>query len=63
LSARERQVLAFAALGHANKLIAYELGLPESTVSSALRSIARKLGARSRLELVRMFASRRQEQP
>jgi FixJ family two-component response regulator len=27
LSRRERQVVAFAAIGHPNKLIAYELGL------------------------------------
>lgn len=39
--------------------VAYELGLPESTVSSALRSVAQKLGARSRLELVRMLAGAR----
>lgn len=50
-------------LGHANKLIAYELGLPESTVSETLRSAAKKLGTRSRLDLVRMLASRRTLDP
>jgi DNA-binding NarL/FixJ family response regulator len=36
LSSRERQVLAYAALGHSNKVIAYELGLSISTVSGHL---------------------------
>jgi DNA-binding CsgD family transcriptional regulator len=59
LTEREREVVSYAALGHANKLIAYELGLPESTVSTELSRAAKKLGARSRLELVRMFAAGR----
>jgi DNA-binding CsgD family transcriptional regulator len=33
---RERQVLAYAALGHSNKVIAYELGLSVSTVAGHL---------------------------
>jgi DNA-binding NarL/FixJ family response regulator len=45
LSRRERQVLAYAALGHSNKQIAYTLGLAPSTVSSHLRSAMRRLGA------------------
>jgi DNA-binding CsgD family transcriptional regulator len=57
LTERERQVLAFAAMGHSNKLVSYELGLDESTVSEHLRAAARKLGFRSRVALVRAAAS------
>lgn len=53
LSERERQVVAFARLGHSNKLIAYELGLQPSTVSSHLSRAAKKLGIASRDALVR----------
>jgi DNA-binding CsgD family transcriptional regulator len=55
LSPRERQVVAYAALGHQNKLIAYELGLSPSTVGVLLGRAARKLGARSRVELARVY--------
>lgn len=53
LSERERQVLGALALGHSNKLIAYELGLHPSTVSNHLASAGRKLGVGSRIEMVR----------
>jgi DNA-binding CsgD family transcriptional regulator len=43
LTLRERQVLAYAALGHSNKVIAYELGLAISTVSSHLARARVKL--------------------
>jgi DNA-binding CsgD family transcriptional regulator len=56
LSQRERQILAQARAGHANKRIACELGVSQATVSGALRTAARKLGARSRLDLVRLLA-------
>lgn len=56
LTPRERDVLAFAALGHANKYVAYLLGLRPSTVAAHLASGQRKLGLRSRAELIRMFA-------
>ena len=36
LTLRERQVLAYAALGHSNKVIAYELGLSTSTIAGHL---------------------------
>jgi DNA-binding CsgD family transcriptional regulator len=36
LTLREQQVLAYAALGHSNKVIAYELGLSTSTVAGHL---------------------------
>lgn len=53
LSARERAVAAAAALGHGNKVIAYELGLAESTVATLLGRAKRKLGVSSRVGLVR----------
>lgn len=58
LSKRELQVSALAALGHSNKLIAYELGLATSTVSAYLVSASRKLGVQSRVGLVRALARR-----
>ncbi|HEX6272223.1 MAG TPA: LuxR C-terminal-related transcriptional regulator [Polyangiaceae bacterium] len=44
LTRLERQVLAHAELGHSNKLIAYELGLSVSTVSSHLGRAHKKIG-------------------
>jgi two-component system nitrate/nitrite response regulator NarL len=55
LSLRERQVLAFAARGQSNKLIAYQLGLSTSTVGVHLSRAVRKLGVGSRMEAVRAF--------
>jgi DNA-binding CsgD family transcriptional regulator len=56
LNADERLVALYTSWGHSNKLIAYELGLSASTVSSLLRSALRKLGLSSRSELLRVFA-------
>ncbi|HJL18467.1 MAG TPA: helix-turn-helix transcriptional regulator [Sandaracinaceae bacterium LLY-WYZ-13_1] len=56
LSARERQVLAYAAQGHPNKYIAYVLGLAPSTVSTHLRRAMRRLGARTRGDLAAILA-------
>ncbi len=53
LTNREQEVLAFAAMGHHNKLIAYNLGISHSTVRVLLARAAAKLGVRSRDELVR----------
>ena len=52
LSPRELQAVAFAALGHANKLIAYEMGIAAETVRVLLHRAAKKLGARTRAELI-----------
>jgi DNA-binding CsgD family transcriptional regulator len=49
----ERQVVALAARGHSLKLIAYELGLAEPTVSTRLTRGLQKLGLGSRAELAR----------
>ncbi len=55
LTPRERAVVERAALGHSNKAIAYELGLSAGTVGNYLMRAQRKLGARSRVALIRMF--------
>ncbi len=52
LTEREKQVLAYASLGHATKIIAYELGVSASTVRVLLHRAARKLGVTTREELV-----------
>lgn len=57
LTERERQALGFAALGHTNKLVAYELGVSASTVAVLLHRAARKLGVATREELLAAFAS------
>ena len=59
LTRRERQVVAAVGLGHANKLIAYELGLRPSTVATLLSRAMRKLDLSSRLELVRWARTHR----
>jgi DNA-binding CsgD family transcriptional regulator len=59
LTRREQEVLAQAALGHHNKLIAYDLGVAHSTVRVLLHRAAAKLGAGSRGEAVRRFTSTR----
>lgn len=62
LSKRERQVAAFAALGHTNKRIAYTLGLSPSTISSHLRSAMRRLGVVSTQALAELFGRMRDEE-
>jgi len=58
LSPRESQVVAYAAQGHSNKLIAYELGIAPSTVAMHLSTAGGKLGAKSRVELIRVWRAR-----
>lgn len=55
LSAREQQVVTYAALGRSNKEIAYELGLAPSTVSTHLKEAMRRLGLPSRAALVELW--------
>jgi DNA-binding CsgD family transcriptional regulator len=57
LSLTERTVVAMAALSHPSKLIAYELGLAESTISGLLASALRKLGVRTRAELIEVHGA------
>jgi DNA-binding CsgD family transcriptional regulator len=54
LSDRERQVLSYALMGHHDKLIAYELGISDSTVRVLMHRSARKLGVRTREELLNL---------
>ena len=55
LSPRERDVASRLVHGHSNKYIAYELGLSVGRVGQIASSIARKLGARSRADAVRVL--------
>jgi DNA-binding CsgD family transcriptional regulator len=55
LSRREAQVATYAAQGHANKTIGYELGISTSTVATHLRNALAKLGVTSRTELIWLF--------
>jgi len=57
LTLRERQIAGYAAMGHSNKLIAYELGVSESTVATHLSTAAQKMGVRTRVELIRRFTA------
>jgi DNA-binding CsgD family transcriptional regulator len=59
LTDREQQVVALAAMGHHNKLIAYNLGISHSTVRVLIARAARKVGVRSRDELIHHFAMAR----
>ena len=52
LTPGERNVVAFAAMGHSNKLVGYELGITPSTVAMRLARAMRKLGAMSRVALI-----------
>jgi DNA-binding CsgD family transcriptional regulator len=61
LSARERQIVALAALGRSNKLIAYELGLAHATVRVLMARAGAKLQAHSRPELIERFRDGRQK--
>lgn len=55
LTPRERQVVGYAKLGHHNKLIAYDLGIADSTVRVLLARAAAKLGVRTRRDLLRAY--------
>ena len=54
LSARERQVLDGLVAGHANKVIAYDLGISARTVEVYRANVMTKMHASSLSELVRM---------
>jgi DNA-binding CsgD family transcriptional regulator len=54
LSSREREVVGRALARQTNKEIAYELGLADATVRVLMLRATRKLGARTRGELLRM---------
>jgi len=52
LTPRERQVVAYAAMGESHKVIAYRLGISRPTVTNALRTAMSKLGIQTQAELV-----------
>jgi DNA-binding NarL/FixJ family response regulator len=58
LTSREQQVLGLAAHGHPYKIIAYELGLPISTVATHLNRAMAKLGIDSRRQLLTLLSLR-----
>jgi DNA-binding CsgD family transcriptional regulator len=60
LTTRESQVAVLVSLGHSNKVIAYELGVGASTVSTHVTALSQKLGAKSRIELIRLLRARGQ---
>ncbi len=51
LTARECDVLKFLREGHQNKIIAFELGISESTVKVHLRNLMKKLHASNRTQV------------
>lgn len=53
LTQRQSEVLRLAAEGHANKEIAYRLGMGEGTVKSHLASVMRTLSVRNRVQMLR----------
>lgn len=59
LSRREQQVVDRLALGHSNRMIAYELGISASSVATHLRRASAKLRLSSTRELVRWPRARR----
>ena len=54
LSAREREVLKLIGDGHANKEIAYRLGISEHTVKFHVSALLGKLGVSTRAEAIRV---------
>jgi DNA-binding CsgD family transcriptional regulator len=56
LTEAEGAVVAFLAMGHAEKYVAYLLGVAASTVASHFASARRKLRVRSRQELITLFS-------
>lgn len=52
LTARQQLVFAHLRQGKANKIIAYELGVSESTVKVHIKNIMRKIGATNRTQAV-----------
>jgi hypothetical protein len=54
VACRAASVAGLVARGHSNKFIAYELGLPISTVASDIRRVLSRLGLSRRGELIRL---------
>ena len=56
LTKAEHEVATFVARGMTNKQIAEQRRTSENTVANQLKSIFKKLGVQSRVELVKMLA-------
>jgi DNA-binding NarL/FixJ family response regulator len=63
MSEAERRVVSYAALGHSQKYIAYELGLSESVVSRLISSALGKLRLKNRQQLIDMAGKKPQGPP
>jgi DNA-binding CsgD family transcriptional regulator len=63
LTLRERQVLAYAAMGHSLKLIAYTLGLSIGCVSGCRARAMGKFGLRTQAQVAEMFAPKSRRGP
>jgi DNA-binding CsgD family transcriptional regulator len=63
LSAREADVVRLVAMGHGNKLIAYELGITPASVASHLANAMAKLGVTTRVELIALVDAARRRAP
>ena len=50
LSRRQNEILELVAQGHANKTIAYQLGVSEKTVRNQLTTVFRKLNVQCRTQ-------------
>jgi DNA-binding NarL/FixJ family response regulator len=57
LTPRERQIVEHASHGTSNKVIAFELGISTSSVSTHLSHAAAKLGLSSRTGLIQLFVA------
>jgi DNA-binding CsgD family transcriptional regulator len=62
LSSREQSVVTYVALGHSFKYIAYELGVSIAHAAKTLETALRKLGLRSRAELIQLLARRSKDE-
>jgi DNA-binding CsgD family transcriptional regulator len=60
---RETAVLVRLREGQPNKIIAYALGVSESTVKVHLRSIMSKLKVRNRTQIVSILGGRAEDRP
>lgn len=56
LTTMERIIARYVAMGHSNKLIAYELGVAEGTVAAHLHTTLKKLGLRRRIDIIARIA-------
>jgi len=54
-TARESELIALIALGHPNKIIAYELGISPNTVRAHIGNIMRKYKLRNRTQIAMLL--------